>query len=400
MGTKLRFIWLACFLFAAGVANAQLLGKEEILINNGSKYTNSYKVELRFKIEDDSVDAMLVSNVPDFAGAHWVDYHREILDWSLEFKDGLQEVYAKFRYDDGSESELFTDEIIVDTTPPENPYVKIELPSKYTNDKSLLVDLSLSAVDAKYVMVSNQHSFYGQKWRLFEDNQIPDWRLADGDDGPRQVFVRFRDKAGNESEIVSDEIIIDTKAPFDIHVQVNEGKKYLVDQAKQLKIDLFARAADSMAIAVNDTEFANPIWEPYTTLREITLEGEDGTYAISTKFKDFAGNESDVYTEEVILDTTPPQNCEVLINNGAESTNQLDKLVTIYLKAADAAYFKITNDPISFNNVRWKAYVGMLQNWKLDGEEDGLRTVYVKFKDEAGNISKTYQATIMLERGF
>ncbi len=388
-----------CFLAPIFAANAQF-GKSEIMINNGSKYANSYKAELRFKIDDDSVVSMLVSNVPDLHGAHWVDYHPEILNWSLKFEDGLQEVYAKFRYRNGQESELFIDEIIVDTTPPENPYVKINVPNKYTNDQSFIVDLSLTASDAKYVMLSNTSSFYGKRWRLFKNDEVLDWRLIRGDDGPRNVIVKFRDKAGNESEVVSDEIIIDTKAPFDVYIQYNNSKKFLTNQNKKLQVNLFARGADSVAIAINEPEFLNTEWEPYSTTWEKQLKGEDGTRTVYVKFKDFAGNETEVFSQEVILDTTPPTNCEVIINGGAESTNQLDKLVMVSLQAEGAAFLKISNDPLQFEKARWQVYTNKLENWRLDGEEDGIRTIYVKFKDAAGNITKTYKASIMLERGF
>lgn len=380
--------------------NAQFFGKEEIMINHGSKYVNTYKAELRFKVEDDSIESMLVSNVADFHGTHWVDYHPEILDWSLKFEDGLQEVFAKFKYRNGKESEIFVDEIIVDTTPPENPYIKIEVPSKYTNDQSFIVDLSISASDAKYIKLSNTNSFYGKKWRLYKDNQIFDWRLEQGDDGPRTVYAKFRDKAGNESEVTSDEIIIDTKAPFDVHIQYNNSKKFLTDRSKRLEVNLFARGADSVAVSINDPKFANVQWDEYQTAWSKILDEEDGPKTIYVKFKDFAGNETEVFSQEVILDTTPPTNCEVTINKGAESTNQLDKLVTVSLQAEGAEFFKISNDPLKFETVRWQVFTNNLDNWRLDGENDGMRTIYVKFKDAASNISKTYKASIMLERGF
>ncbi len=391
---------LLCFFVVPHFAVGQLIKKEEILINNGSNYANSYKAELLFKIKDDSIKSMLVSNRADFHGAHWVDYRRQILDWTLELHDGTQEVFAKFRYRNGKESELFSDEIIVDTTPPENPYIKIDISQKHSNDKSLDVALSLSAVDAQYVMISNSPSFYGQKWRIFKDDQIPQWALEAGGDGPRIVYAKFRDKAGNESVVVSDQIIIDTKSPFDVHVQVNEGQKYYTEQARTVPVSLFARGADSVMITLNDPTFEQGVWKPYSTSARVAIGEEDGEKIIAVRFKDLAGNISNVHQSVVILDTTPPRDCEVLINNGAESTNNIDKRVAIQLKSSDAVFYKLSNDPLQLEKTRWLPFAGLVENWQLSGEGDGVRTVYVKFKDEAGNVSKTYRATIMLERGF
>lgn len=397
--SRILFVIFFALIFPLSSLQAQF-GRDEIQINNRSKYANSYKVELRFKLKNDSVATMMVSNMPDFQGASWVDYQPVIYNWSLKPEEGVREVFAKFRYKNGEESELLTDKIIVDTTPPQNPYIKIDVPQKYVGESSFVFDLSLSANDAKYVMISNSASFYGKRWRIFRDDHVPDWRFEPGDDGPRTVYAKFRDKAGNESKVVSDQIIIDTKPPFDVQLKVNEGERFLTESSRLLKIELFARGADSMMVAVNDTNFSATSWEAYNTSWQKKLEEGDGLKRISIKFKDKAGNKTAVFSKEIILDTTPPLNCAVVIDNGAPSTTQLDKRVTVSLSAEGASFFKITNNPMKFDKVRWRIYSETFQNWALEGENDGIKTIYVKFKDEAGNISKTYKASIMLDRGF
>jgi hypothetical protein len=262
----------------------------------------------------------------------------------------------------------------------------------------MVVDLSVSAVDAKYVKISNQSNFYGHRWRIFKDNEVPDWELEPGDDGPRTVYVKFRDAAGNESEVVHDQIIIDRTAPFDGSLVVNNGEQYTTAQNKEIQLEIFAREADSLLIS-QQADFGDARWEPYITSKRLTLEGEDGKKTVFLKFKDLAGNESPVFSGEVILDTTPPKDCTVLINGGAETTNQIDKMVTLNISAPDAKYMLISNSP-TLQDGRWTGVEPIVENWQLDAEKDGMRTIYVKFKDEAGNISSTFKASIMLERGF
>ena len=74
----------------------------------------------------------------------------------------------------------------------------------------------------------------------------------------------------------------------------------------------------------------------------------------------------------------------VLINGGAAYTNLYP--VSLTLAATGASQMRFSNNGV-FDGVSWENYAAS-KAWILDTNgNDGLRTVYVQFKDEMGNIS-------------
>ena len=74
----------------------------------------------------------------------------------------------------------------------------------------------------------------------------------------------------------------------------------------------------------------------------------------------------------------------VLINKGDVSTRTSFVMLNLY-GSSDIAEMKITNIPV-FNSVDWEPYENKKQ-WTLQNGE-GWRTVYILFKDQAGNIAE------------
>jgi peptidoglycan hydrolase-like protein with peptidoglycan-binding domain len=91
------------------------------------------------------------------------------------------------------------------------------------------------------------------------------------------------------------------------------------------------------------------------------------------------------------LDTIPPTNTSISIAGGADSTASVN--VTLTLGATGASHMTISNDN-TFTNSSWETYVTS-KSWVLTSG-DGVKTVYVKFKDTAGNISTAVYGIISL----
>jgi hypothetical protein len=104
-----------------------------------------------------------------------------------------------------------------------------------------------------------------------------------------------------------------------------------------------------------------------------------------------------LYGENVVVDTTPPTGT-VTINSGANYTNS--PAVSLSLSAADTGSGMGTGAQMQFSNDNktWsspEAYAAG-KSWSLPAG-DGTKTVYVKFKDAAGNWSAAYSDTIILD---
>ncbi|MCB4755978.1 MAG: hypothetical protein LHV69_02930 [Elusimicrobia bacterium] len=122
----------------------------------------------------------------------------------------------------------------------------------------------------------------------------------------------------------------------------------------------------------------------------------DGEYFLDFEFTDRAGNISvPPIPRAIILDTVAPEGCSVLLNRGEKYTNS--STVTVTLSCHDAPPF-----PTGVENVRLSTTTDMERDGKsylfnepetsfrfyLGSEEEGEKTVYALFGDQAGNWSE------------
>ncbi len=119
----------------------------------------------------------------------------------------------------------------------------------------------------------------------------------------------------------------------------------------------------------------------------------EGLRTVSVIGKDSAGNwqsEASATTVSWTVDLTAPSG-PIAINNGA--TACISREVAITLNSGDASQMSFSNDNSTFTD--WEAY-NSSKSWTLtDG--DGAKTVYVKYRDSAGNISQVTSGNIVLD---
>lgn len=121
---------------------------------------------------------------------------------------------------------------------------------------------------------------------------------------------------------------------------------------------------------------------------------------ITTAVRDIDGNAlpesySWSFTTGAAPDTTPPTETSIEVNGGAEWTTS--RTVSLGLAATDdtaVAQMNVSNAN-SFPDAGWNTYQESLQ-WELD-EGDGEKTVFVKFRDGAGNFTDSVSDTIRLD---
>lgn len=385
---------ISLLIFCSNIFAQSSLDNTRIILKDG-KYSNSTNIKI--EIHGVGITQMMASGSKSFEGARWIKFSK-LFSYNLSAGDGVKEIYFKFKDADGNESSTLMKKITLDTTPPKDIGVKIDVPSKYfTDDKSLKVGIILSHKGAKYFQLSNTLAFHGTKWRLIQDEYV-EWSLSAGEDGIRKVYARYRDQAGNISQVTSDEIIVDRTAPFAGKIKINEGEKIMNRQDHKIELELFCRQADSMIVAQN-ANFEGSAWEAYTTKKTYQLSENDGIKQVYVKYKDIAGNQTPSISSSISIDTSAPQNIALTIDQGAESTNNINKLVLLQIEGDDATMMMVSNSS-SFHNAHWQQLKSSIIDWKLNGEEDGTKHVYIKFKDDAGNISRPIRASIELKRGF
>ena len=378
-----------------------------IVINEQDRFTKEPD-NLHLKIFATGASEMLVSNNQSFEGARWRPFSTALNSWEVDQEDGEKTVYIKFRDKAGNESEVLSDAITLDRTPPTSAKIDIDAPgivydslnrTKVIKNEAKVVNLKIFAEGADYMMLSNSHTFYGASWTRYKDT-YENWELEGDNDGVREIFVKFRDKAGNVTQEVFDKVILDTQAPVDCKIMLKSGdpalqNAYCIDKERKLELRLFARGANTMMIS-NRQDFKGASWEPYETVKNWQLDGEDGEKTVYVKYSDLVGNESQPASDSIILDRKAPTEGSILLNKGEEATNDYDKVVLVKVRAKDAIKMQVSNVG-DFKGARWLGYSEKNFDWKLAGN-DGMKVVYVRFQDEAGNISEAVQDSIELDR--
>jgi hypothetical protein len=177
-----------------------------IAINNGAPFTKAANVTVTPAATDaNGVTSVRLSN--DNIGFTEFAYGPGIT-WNLPSGDAGKTVYAQFKDGAGNWSASTTASIILDTIA---PFGSVSINNGAATAKSKAVTLSLAATDANGI----------QRMRLSNDNSnftessysgIAPWTLS-GQDGPKTVYARFQDAAGNWSPSYSATIKLDTTLP-------------------------------------------------------------------------------------------------------------------------------------------------------------------------------------------
>ncbi|MBI5221947.1 MAG: hypothetical protein HY980_00395, partial [Candidatus Magasanikbacteria bacterium] len=89
---------------------------------------------------------------------------------------------------------------------------------------------------------------------------------------------------------------------------------------------------------------------------------------------------------------TPTQPASLIINNNDQTTNTPQ--VILKLNAQNAIQMAISNS-LDFNNISWETYQTQ-KNWTLTSN-DGIKTVYAKFRSVSGGVSEIISDEIVLK---
>lgn len=208
---------------------------------------------------------------------------------------------------------------------------------------------------------------------------------------------------------------------------INNGGNTTADtqspQSVSIKINSDAVSTDSVSVTVSlsatdDTgvtgyyidesiltpEIVGDRWTVVTSSKSFSLTKSfdlstgSGTKTVYVWFRDEKGNLSDSAGDSITLniaDSTAPSNPSISINSGAASTTSAS--VTLSLSATDnegvtAYYASETATTPSANTAGWVNYTANATFTLSSGF--GTKTVYVWFKDSAGNISTSASNSI------
>ena len=310
----------------------------------------------------------------------------------------------------------------IDTVAPDSVTVSVNSGADYTN--SNIVTLSLSANDPSpgsgigYASFSND----GNTWSSWENYSASrsGWDMTDSSyggtspDGTKTVYVKVMDRVGHEiasNRRASDSIFLDRAAPGNLTMTINGGATYAT--SPDVTLSLAASDADpasglfKMAFSNDGVSYGN--WTDWTGGASWSLtvgaggSDSDGQKTVYFKVQDRALNFGGPVTATILLDRLAPDQLGLMINSGAEYTNNATAGLAILGNDAGSGLAEMTvaNDPAYLGT--WEAFSASKDGWSLINgtggtDTDGNKTVHMKLKDKAGNAGGPVSDSIFLDR--
>lgn len=358
----------------------------QVLVDGDALYTNSPAVTLTLAAADtNGVATMRVRN----AGGGWTDWqpYTATMNWNIGGSDGSHNVEAQFRDVAGNDSPVCNDTIVLDTAAP-SCGIAIAGGAPYTMLPAVTLNLTSSDLNGVAQMRARD---LGQGWTAWEPYAPARAWVLPAPDGAKTVEAQFRDVAGNDSAVCGDSIILDTTPPVGF-VLIDGGALY----AAIPMVTLTLGASDLNGVTDmrcrNDGGGWAP-WQPYGLNASWVLTPGDGAKTVSCQFRDTPGNVGGPFTDTIILDTTPPGGA-LVIDAGATYTRF--PTVTLTITATDqipVTQMRFSNDGAGWTP--WESYAGT-RSWVLV-PGDGVKTVYVEFRDAVGNVSAPLADAIVLD---
>ncbi|MCK5253141.1 MAG: hypothetical protein KAQ96_09325, partial [Thermoplasmata archaeon] len=125
---------------------------------------------------------------------------------------------------------------------------------------------------------------------------------------------------------------------------------------------------------------------PYSTELSWSIEGADGEVSVFVRFVDFHGLLSDIVRDSVVVDRLPPSG-SLLINDGARYTASTTVQLDLeYYDNMGVATMELSNRPDLSDGLTITPPQVRVDTWELESGDDGLRTVYMRLTDVAGNM--------------
>jgi hypothetical protein len=138
-------------------------------------------------------------------------------------------------------------------------------------------------------------------------------------------------------------------------------------------------------------------WQEYGESWNVTMSGADGPRTVSLQVRDIVGNSGQILNDTIILDTHGPAEMSVRINGDANCTNSTS--VTLNITASEPAPGSgLADMSLSPDGKSW----GMWEPFQTSRTYsllavDGIKTVYLRVRDRAGNIGGPVSDGILLD---
>ncbi|MFS0553607.1 Ig-like domain-containing protein [Brevibacillus sp. 179-C9.3 HS] len=325
-------------------------------INNGAAMTNTLASTLKIDVNDSSSGLQMRFTHDNSDPASWSAWEAlaPTKPWTLLAGDGSKTVFMEVKDQAGNTASM-SDEIVLDMIQPTGS-ITINEGKDQTNASKVTLGIESADTHKVQMRLSNDNVTWSA-WEAAPAKGNVSWEL-DGSDGIKTVYVELKDEAGNQISY-QDQITLDTKAP--VVTGVADNQTYSNDVTITF---------DEGTALLNGT--------PFTSGSVVSTEG---THKLVVT--DSAQNST---TVTFTLDKTPPTG-SVSINEGAEFTTSEDVTLQINVPG-DTNGIEMLVSNVDDSSGTWEKLTET-KTWNLaDGSTNGIKTVYVKLRDKADNMTK------------
>lgn len=233
-------------------------------------------------------------------------------------------------------------------------------------------------------------------------------------EGEATVCVQFIGGDGRTTEVLTDSIVYDAGQPFGTVLSVNAGAEFVTAVGAGVTLGLTAfdglsRLTEmqlaNLKAGACDAALDSAPTEPFVTVKSWTLadpaNSATGYRTVCARFADAAGNWSAPVSDTVYFDPLLYAPGFTALVRGQEARTDRTRAAKVTVEiafsgpATDVTDVLLANDS-SFAGVSWRPFAAAI-TWTLEAG-DGLKTVYVKVRDFAGNESARLQPQITLDQ--
>lgn len=250
------------------------------------------------------------------------------------------------------------------------------------DDKDLITNIGAVGMEVFEVGAVVEYSLDGQIWEVLKSSS-----LSFNKDSEISIFFRQTDIAGNHSDATSFSFVLDTSVGVPVaSLEEDSGVSNTDSLTNNQRVILTQIEKDALV----EYSLDGIVWNKSDSASGFSLEGGDGLKTVLIRQYDLAGNESDPVSLSFTLDTSAAQPTILLQSRSGVGSAGL---------ITNSTEVKIGN--LESNATLQYGFDG--ENWTNTTENsfpvlgDGLKTVYVRQVDSAGNISSVSSATYTLD---
>ncbi len=261
------------------------------------------------------------------------------------------------------------------------------------------------------------------KYEWQDISQTNYYDLTVNNEGLINISVKFRDLFCRESPVFKTTLFIDRTKPVVKNISVDDTVKFGDNEySKNSTVKIRIEAADDfhdfksdysqMKMKITTDDLTTVEWEDFNTVRDYYLGEQDGNRQIKIILRDKAGNISESFTKNIILDRTPPKDVSMIITGKVFDKNGL-LADNNNLSILQTLRFKFTSDSIGGKVFLYENSGTQILSCENMGEalkeislvktdsgsyaetdvetggQSGEKSFYACFTDAAGNIRTT-----------